>query len=451
MNYRDDIKAYLDGELPAARMEEMRLAIEADPSLKTEADEMAKIAARIQSMAKVPPVQGLDRAVALMRSRPTWTSRNWTWAVPALAFVTIAAGMTAFNGPSMVAMSEARSMEKALPSAAASPPASEGVTMASPVEPQAGSAKDLNSNYSTADTDARTKSTPTTGNGGVSADNEESLFGFADQAVDGSSTERTRVTRGGVGTTGGTGTDTFKKGAREPEFAEVDPGLVPELADRNVIRDANLTVQVEDARKAKDNLIQAIEDVRGFVESSDLQASEEGATAHIRAQVPVAEFTGVITKAKAMGFVVSENQTGEDVTLRIVDANSRVKTYRTQEEQYRLMLSKAKTTGEILAIKEKLSNVRATIESWEAQRAKLQKLADLSTLNATLEQKKPVAESTTKKDGWAGESWNSAVGRFDSVWRVVATFLMNLLTLAPFWLPAAILIWWYRAKLAKTA
>lgn len=72
---RDDLKAYLDGELAPERAEEVRLAVESDPSLRQELEALGRVSAALKDMAKDPVVHGLEGAldrVSRVERRAPW-------------------------------------------------------------------------------------------------------------------------------------------------------------------------------------------------------------------------------------------------------------------------------------------------------------------------------------------------------------------------------------------
>lgn len=94
MSMRDDLKAFVDGELPAMRMAEIREAIERDPELAKELGELQRITTAIRGNAEDFQPVGLEQTLAaLKRTR----KRSWVWlawplglaGAAALAFVTI--------------------------------------------------------------------------------------------------------------------------------------------------------------------------------------------------------------------------------------------------------------------------------------------------------------------------------------------------------------------------
>lgn len=78
MSVPDDLKAYLDGELPPLRMAEIRDAIDADPALAEEVEQLRTLSTSLQAFAARPTVVGLeDTLSALGRSkrRKSWFVR----------------------------------------------------------------------------------------------------------------------------------------------------------------------------------------------------------------------------------------------------------------------------------------------------------------------------------------------------------------------------------------
>jgi hypothetical protein len=113
MNLRDDLKAYLDGELAPERMAEMREAIDRDPVLAREAEELASIGRGLRSAEIYPAAVGLEdtlKALEHHQRRPFWV-----WIAPvavaasALVFMTISVRRLAegVSSPESVAYQDA--------------------------------------------------------------------------------------------------------------------------------------------------------------------------------------------------------------------------------------------------------------------------------------------------------------------------------------------------------
>lgn len=91
MNEQADLKAYLDGELDAARAQEVAQAVQTDPALARELDELRALTGVLRSI-PMPAVQGreatIDRLMQL--DRPSRSSTPWMWRLGLGAAVTAA-------------------------------------------------------------------------------------------------------------------------------------------------------------------------------------------------------------------------------------------------------------------------------------------------------------------------------------------------------------------------
>ena len=67
MSIRDDLKAFMDGELAVERSEEMRRAIANDPALQQEIRDMKLLSNGIAARARVPEIKGSPSVIRSFR------------------------------------------------------------------------------------------------------------------------------------------------------------------------------------------------------------------------------------------------------------------------------------------------------------------------------------------------------------------------------------------------
>ena len=77
MNMRDDLKAYLDGELDPARMSEIETALKHSPELQREADELRALSVAISQAAQQLEPMGLENTLKALQGRPKPVRLNW--------------------------------------------------------------------------------------------------------------------------------------------------------------------------------------------------------------------------------------------------------------------------------------------------------------------------------------------------------------------------------------
>ncbi|MBZ0214065.1 MAG: hypothetical protein K8H99_09720 [Nitrospirae bacterium] len=101
MNIREDLKAYLDGELSPQRMEEVRAALEADPALREELEFMRLMGFEIKRMAAEPHVAGVEGALGRLRGfrwPPFASDRRWQFVGGSMVVVVALIGVSNMIG-----------------------------------------------------------------------------------------------------------------------------------------------------------------------------------------------------------------------------------------------------------------------------------------------------------------------------------------------------------------
>lgn len=376
MNIREDLKAYLDGELSPQRMEEVRAALEADPALREELEFMRLMGFEIKRMAAEPHVAGVEGALGRLRGF-RWPSfvrdRRWVLAGSALTVCVAVVAVSQFSG-------------RLAP-----------------------------------DSDA-TASIP--GGAELGFAGTESMAKMPAEAMQ---------------------MDKGRSGSAMPESVvpgDVGGSAIPAPIPQMVIQTADLSVTVPSAREALIAARRIATGLGGFVESSSHSQQQQGLPyAHLGIRVPAKQFEAALDQLGALGEVVTLNTSGQDVTEQVVDVQARIKTMKAEEEQYRLILSRANKIGEILEVKSRLDQVRQEIESLQARYQYLSSQASYSTITATFSEKQTLDKPEAPKD-WANDSWTNAVRGLTAVGRWLGEWAIRLFVFAPIWLPILGIGWW---------
>jgi hypothetical protein len=449
MSIRDDLKAYLDQELPAARAEEVRQAIEADPALQQEVRIMKLLTKEIQEEAKEPTVIGAEETLAAVRGKPTGPRRKLMLGLVGglLAIMVIAA-----IGPMIHRMSGSNNDAQV----AAVVPADSNVSTPAPVqdEVESKSSKAASPGYALRKPNAAgaggSFASPSSDGGAASAspsadpDAPNPANGLPKE--DGTQLKRTRIM---------TETNNSSGGASPTTSAPTAQKLAP---GHRVIQSADLTLTVKDASAAEDKATAIVSSAGGFIESSNMQAAEEGVpTANLTVRVPVERFASVLTSLRALGVKKADVITGKDVTVEIADDDAKLRALRAEEDSYVTMLRNTKQLGQILEIKDRLVQVREQIGSMQSEDSTLKNQSALSTINLSLEEKakaktKPVASTDDpKEDTWASDTWATAVGGLSAAVKFLSKVVIFLFVYSPLWVPIGVLGWWMSRKRVITS
>ena len=171
------------------------------------------------------------------------------------------------------------------------------------------------------------------------------------------------------------------------------------LAERKIIRKANVTIEVDNFDEAYSRLNTIILGT-GFVAESNINTDRvyvnkeqkliKRGTIVIR--VDRAKFDKVFADVKGLGLALNENCGTEDVTEKYFDVDSRLNLLRLEEERIMQYLRKLEDPDAIFKTESRLTDIRHEIESLTVTLRKLDDLVDLSTITINMNEKRPDAE-----------------------------------------------------------
>lgn len=161
--------------------------------------------------------------------------------------------------------------------------------------------------------------------------------------------------------------------AAEPESGDAGTGSSVQAMDSNrkLIQYLDYSVETKEFDKFVDELNQLVAKTAGYVEYSEVSGNDYGyngnRSANYTLRIPVKELGGFKTAVQDMGNVVRQSERVEDVTLHYVDTESHIKALKAEQESLMEMLEKAEKLEEIIAIQNRLTEVRYQLESCESQ------------------------------------------------------------------------------------
>ena len=162
-----------------------------------------------------------------------------------------------------------------------------------------------------------------------------------------------------------------------------------------MIYSASATVETTDFEKSVEAVYELVESYGGFLESSYITGQRLRSqwenyaptrTASFTIRVPADSFTSVKSALSGVGNVVDVRDWAENITAQYYDTQSRLDTYRLEQERVMAMMEKAETVSDMLELESRLSDIRYQIESLESTLRNWQRQVDYSTVNLTVEE-----------------------------------------------------------------
>jgi hypothetical protein len=234
---------------------------------------------------------------------------------------------------------------------------------------------------------------------------------------------------------------------RTEETAAPQQGPNAAPVERKIIRNATLTLEVEQPGKAMQRIASIAEARDGFVVTSDSrqQTAAQGERPYevvtVEMRVPATQFDAALADIRAAaGNVTAQKITGKDVTEEYIDLEARLRTQRALEAQLLDIMKNAHTVSDAVTVQSELTKVRTEIERVEGRRRFLENQSSLSTITVTLQPPAPLI-GTTGFFRRVGSAFGEGVDIAASITLFFITLLLGLIPVFIFIvLPAYFLI-----------
>jgi len=164
---------------------------------------------------------------------------------------------------------------------------------------------------------------------------------------------------------------------------------------RKIIKQASLTVYVEDFENKVEYTLGLPKKLGGYIENSSIYGGDNGKSrrsAFIALRIPESELENILDELRNLGRIENENITGRDITQNYYDTDARINNLRQQETRLLEILNIAENVDEILKIENELNRVRTEIEQLTGQLKTWDKMIQLSLVEVHLIEEAPFRE-----------------------------------------------------------
>jgi hypothetical protein len=228
------------------------------------------------------------------------------------------------------------------------------------------------------------------------------------------------------------------------------PGQAASI-DRKIVKNAEVSVLVEDSDIAIDRLTQVVGDVGGYIISSRIwyQAhldNENYKYASITLGIPVDQFEVTMRRVRGLAVrVLDENASGEDVTDQFVDLQSRLTNLEATQARIQSFLEDAKTVDEALRINQELAQIEAQIEEVKGRMNYLSDRSAFSTITVTISPELPEIEPAPvpePKPWTPSETLKEATETLVKAYQGIAEFgIWVIVAVLPILAPPVLILW----------
>jgi hypothetical protein len=206
--------------------------------------------------------------------------------------------------------------------------------------------------------------------------------------------------------------------------------------ERAVISTGNVALRSPDAAQALFDVEKVADRFAGEVEQKNTETDTSGEVVRSRLvlRIPSDRFAEAMTALEGAGDLISSGSDSKDVTTQVLDVDIRVRVQRRSIERIALLLDRAESIRDIVAIEAQLSQRQADLASLEKQQDVLADQTSMSTISVSVER-------TSKQDATEREKDEAGfLSGLDAGWDALKTFGVGLATFLGAVLPWAVVL-----------
>ncbi|MBZ5687942.1 MAG: DUF4349 domain-containing protein [Acidobacteriia bacterium] len=144
-------------------------------------------------------------------------------------------------------------------------------------------------------------------------------------------------------------------------------GAAAAVVDRKIIRTSSLEMVVQRPADTAEKITAMAERMGGYLETAS-GGGQNATSGTLTIRVPAARLQEARAEIRKLGVrVESEKVDAQDVTRQYVDQDARIRNLRAEEAQLLTILKQAATVKDMMAVSERLNEVRGQIEQQQAE------------------------------------------------------------------------------------
>jgi hypothetical protein len=199
-----------------------------------------------------------------------------------------------------------------------------------------------------------------------------------------------------------------------PAETRAPSGGLPALTDTaKIVKTGAVDLEVRKGRfgVTVEHLNAVATSVNGYIAKRETSETASAPHGTVTLRVPVDAFEGAVSAIRRMGQVRSVSSEARDATAEYTDRETRLKALTAERDQLLAILSGARTIPDILAVRDRSTQVQVEIERLQGQQRLLDEQAAFATLAVTVAEPGGGLEPLDERSGVSG-AWHDAVGGF---------------------------------------
>jgi hypothetical protein len=204
-----------------------------------------------------------------------------------------------------------------------------------------------------------------------------------------------------------------------------------------IARVANLTIYVGDVDASAAKIGAMARRQGGDVFSLDVS----GGSGTVEVRIPAERFDAMMNALARLGAVRERSTSAQDLGADITDSSAKLRNLRRTEADILRIMDRSGTVGQILEAENQLSDVRAQIETLEADLKTMRGRVSYSTITTELDAEPVSVPVRPQAPAQLANAWNNDVAALGQFTIGIVAILIWLVVFAPYAVVPAIAVW----------
>ena len=233
-------------------------------------------------------------------------------------------------------------------------------------------------------------------------------------------------------------------------------------ADRKIIRDANVTMEVAKVEESFERILAQVARFGGYEASRDMYSNyDRNPTVYAVFKIPAGKLDNFLSELKNEGDIINSSISSSDITDQYYDSKTRLTTLEKTLDKYYEFLDNAKDVEEQLAVTNYIDRTTYEIEQLKGSLKRWDSLVDYSTVSLNLYKiyEAPVPErmiewSSLSIDDMGWLITSGFVRVCNAIFSIIQWILIAFAVISPVLIPIAVFIYFmirYHNKKKKQA
>ena len=216
---------------------------------------------------------------------------------------------------------------------------------------------------------------------------------------------------------------------------------------RFIIATASVTIQTKTYDAFSAALKAMLKAMGGYTNSYDEWNYDSDRRASVVARVPSQKLDAFLDSLEENGTVTNRSVATADVTDEMIETGSKKEALKNEEAALLDILKKATTVEDIIRVQDRLSYVRADLQSYSQKLQSLQNRVNYSTVNIEVREVNRITTPSQKFSALASSGFLGSLRDIGSGLRNFALWFIGAIPyLVMLAVPAAILVWFIRRR-----